>query len=101
MLPQLARGDANKIWVIPSEFTQALSNLSGFAADVTERQRKPEPPPPPPITPGDPAASSLVGESPQDVHPRRAPRRQHRRQRAGRHADEHRARPGRRSAGRT
>jgi regulator of protease activity HflC (stomatin/prohibitin superfamily) len=57
MLPQLARGDANKIWVIPSEFTQALSNLSGFAADVTERQRKPEPaPPPPPITPGDPAA---------------------------------------------
>jgi regulator of protease activity HflC (stomatin/prohibitin superfamily) len=56
MLPQLARGDANKIWVIPSEFTQALSNLSGFAADVTDRQRKPEPPPPPPITPGDPAA---------------------------------------------
>ena len=56
MLPQLARGDANKIWVIPSEFTQALSNLSGFAADVTERQRKPEPPPPPAVTPGDPAA---------------------------------------------
>src|SRR6478736_3696932 len=48
MLPQLARGDANKIWVIPSEFTQALSNLSGFAADATERQRKPEPSPPPP-----------------------------------------------------
>jgi regulator of protease activity HflC (stomatin/prohibitin superfamily) len=29
MLPQLAQGDANKIWVIPSEFTQALGNLSG------------------------------------------------------------------------
>jgi hypothetical protein len=56
MLPQLARGDANKIWVIPSEFTQALSNLGGLAADVTERQRKPEPPPPPAVTPGDPAA---------------------------------------------
>jgi len=56
MLPQLARGDANKIWVIPSEFTQALSNLSGFAADVTERRQKPEPPPPPAVTPGDPAA---------------------------------------------
>ena len=56
MLPQLARGDANKIWVIPREFTQALSNLSGFAADVTERRQKPEPPPPPPITPGDPTA---------------------------------------------
>src|SRR6188508_2528328 len=56
MLPQLARGEANKIWVIPSEFTQALSNLSGFAADATERRRKPEPPPPPAVTPGDPSA---------------------------------------------
>src|SRR5438093_1843302 len=56
VLPQLARGEANKIWVIPSEFTQALSNLGGMAADVTERRRKPEPPPPPAVTPGDPAA---------------------------------------------
>jgi len=29
MLPQLAQGSANKIFVIPSEFTQALSNLGG------------------------------------------------------------------------
>jgi len=29
MLPELAKGDANKIWVIPSEFTQALSGLTG------------------------------------------------------------------------
>jgi regulator of protease activity HflC (stomatin/prohibitin superfamily) len=28
MLPQLAQGDANKIFVIPSEFSQALSNLA-------------------------------------------------------------------------
>jgi regulator of protease activity HflC (stomatin/prohibitin superfamily) len=34
MLPQLAQGDANKIWVIPSEFTQALSNLGGLAGRV-------------------------------------------------------------------
>ena len=27
MLPQIARGDANKIWIIPSEFTQALGTL--------------------------------------------------------------------------
>jgi regulator of protease activity HflC (stomatin/prohibitin superfamily) len=54
MLPQLARGEANKIWVIPSEFTQALSNLGGLAADAGERRRKPEPPPPPPaVTPGE------------------------------------------------
>src|SRR5919198_1416377 len=54
MLPQLARGEANKIWVIPSEFTQALSNLGGLAAGATDERRKPQPPPPPPGTPRDP-----------------------------------------------
>src|SRR3954465_5071118 len=29
MLPQIAQGSANKVWVIPSEFSQALSNLGG------------------------------------------------------------------------
>ena len=29
MLPELARGEANKIFVIPSEFAQALGNLGG------------------------------------------------------------------------
>src|SRR6478735_1851059 len=29
LLPELATGDANTIWVIPSEFTQALSGLTG------------------------------------------------------------------------
>ena len=33
MLPQLAQGEANKIWVIPSEFSQALSNLTSRFAD--------------------------------------------------------------------
>lgn len=28
MLPQLAQGDANKIWVIPSEFSQALGGIA-------------------------------------------------------------------------
>ncbi len=27
MLPQIAQGDANKIWIIPSEFTEALGQL--------------------------------------------------------------------------
>jgi regulator of protease activity HflC (stomatin/prohibitin superfamily) len=43
MLPQLAQGEANKIWVIPSEFSQALGNLANrFAGDGA-----PPPPPPP------------------------------------------------------
>ena len=29
MLPQLAQGEANKIWVIPTEFTRALGQIGG------------------------------------------------------------------------
>ncbi len=29
MLPQIAQGDANKMWIIPSELTQALGRLGG------------------------------------------------------------------------
>jgi hypothetical protein len=28
MLPQIAQGDSNKVWIIPSEFTRALGQLS-------------------------------------------------------------------------
>src|SRR5690242_1111242 len=34
MLPQLAKGEANKIWVIPSEFTTALGNLGGAVGRI-------------------------------------------------------------------
>jgi regulator of protease activity HflC (stomatin/prohibitin superfamily) len=44
MLPQLARGEANKIFVIPSEFSQALGNLA-------DRLGGDGPPPPPPPRP--------------------------------------------------
>ena len=27
VLPQIAQGDANKVWIIPSEFAQALGRL--------------------------------------------------------------------------
>ena len=30
-LPQIAQGDANKLWIIPSEFSQALQGLAGLA----------------------------------------------------------------------
>jgi regulator of protease activity HflC (stomatin/prohibitin superfamily) len=44
MLPQIAKGDANKIWVIPSELTNALGNLG---ASVTKAITPPVPPVPP------------------------------------------------------
>src|SRR3954467_1250244 len=41
MLPQIAQGNANKVWVIPAEFSQALANL-------TERFAAPDGAPPQP-----------------------------------------------------
>jgi regulator of protease activity HflC (stomatin/prohibitin superfamily) len=45
MLPKLAQGDANKIFVIPSEFSQALGNIGGA---ISSAVRPTTPPPPPP-----------------------------------------------------
>jgi len=45
MLPQIAKGDANKLWVIPSEFTAALGQLSSaFTGGSNAEDHKPEPP---------------------------------------------------------
>jgi regulator of protease activity HflC (stomatin/prohibitin superfamily) len=50
MLPQIAQGESNKVWIIPSEFTQALGQLGaaispggGGAADAGEARRPPPP----------------------------------------------------------
>jgi regulator of protease activity HflC (stomatin/prohibitin superfamily) len=67
ILPQIAQGSANKMWIVPSELTQALGNLGGMlggggASDArdaeTPRPSAPAAPPPPSIPPGptDPAA---------------------------------------------
>jgi regulator of protease activity HflC (stomatin/prohibitin superfamily) len=41
-LPQIAQGESNKVWIIPSEFTQALGQLG--AAIPRPDDRKPPPP---------------------------------------------------------
>jgi regulator of protease activity HflC (stomatin/prohibitin superfamily) len=74
MLPQLAKGEANKIWVIPSEFTTALSNLSGAVGRVAggENAASPSTPPAPgPSTPERDAAAD--GERRADDAPRSLP----------------------------
>jgi regulator of protease activity HflC (stomatin/prohibitin superfamily) len=54
MLPQIAQGQSNKIWIIPSEFTQALGTISE-ALPKGDRPPPPKgPPPPPPTDPGRP-----------------------------------------------
>jgi regulator of protease activity HflC (stomatin/prohibitin superfamily) len=33
VLPQIAQGESNKVWIIPSEFTQALGQLGSMLPD--------------------------------------------------------------------
>jgi regulator of protease activity HflC (stomatin/prohibitin superfamily) len=55
MLPQIAQGDANKVWIIPSEITQALGQL-GPAVDRVVGAAQGATPPPPPAPPAAQAA---------------------------------------------
>jgi regulator of protease activity HflC (stomatin/prohibitin superfamily) len=41
MLPQLARGEANKIFIIPSEFSQALGNIGGALSGLAHPPQQP------------------------------------------------------------
>jgi regulator of protease activity HflC (stomatin/prohibitin superfamily) len=43
MLPQLAQGNANKVWVIPSEFSQALGSVASHFTDGVPAKAKPRP----------------------------------------------------------
>jgi regulator of protease activity HflC (stomatin/prohibitin superfamily) len=52
MLPQIAQGDSNKVWVIPSEFTGAMEQLSKAFDSEREDRQEPLPPPPPPAPRG-------------------------------------------------
>jgi regulator of protease activity HflC (stomatin/prohibitin superfamily) len=65
MLPQLAKGEANKIWVIPSEFTQALSGITGALGARAAQGQEPAPPPA--------GGSSNAGPAPADDGPRSLP----------------------------
>jgi regulator of protease activity HflC (stomatin/prohibitin superfamily) len=51
-LPQIADGEASKVWIIPSEITQALSNLGAVIPKSTPEHPGPPPPPPDPDRPG-------------------------------------------------
>jgi regulator of protease activity HflC (stomatin/prohibitin superfamily) len=48
MLPQIAQGEANKVWIIPSEITNALGNLGSAVEAVAKPRGRPDPPPPGP-----------------------------------------------------
>jgi regulator of protease activity HflC (stomatin/prohibitin superfamily) len=57
MLPQLAQGEANKIFIIPSEFSQALGNIGGTISRAVNPPPNSPPPNSTPPTPPAPAES--------------------------------------------
>jgi regulator of protease activity HflC (stomatin/prohibitin superfamily) len=44
MLPQLAQGDANKVWIVPSEIGKALEGIGGFFSSAATRFADPPAP---------------------------------------------------------
>ena len=72
MLPQIAQGDANKVWIVPSEIGKALEGIGGLVSSIGG-QAAATPPATPPAAPvpqprpmPEPAAPSAVsGPGPQ------------------------------------
>jgi regulator of protease activity HflC (stomatin/prohibitin superfamily) len=62
MLPQIAQGDANKVWIVPSEIGKALEGLGGFFNGAASRFAEPpeqaRPPAPDGLVPTAPPAGS-------------------------------------------
>jgi regulator of protease activity HflC (stomatin/prohibitin superfamily) len=56
MLPQIAQGDANKVWIVPSEIGKALEGLGGFFNGATGRSAEPPAPGASPSGPPSPGA---------------------------------------------
>jgi len=59
ILPQIARGDANKLWIVPSEMGKAIEALGGLFGNSNAAERPANPVPPvrrPPVV-GPPADS--------------------------------------------
>jgi regulator of protease activity HflC (stomatin/prohibitin superfamily) len=53
MLPQIAQGDANKLWIVPSEWGEALKGLGGLLGrGVEDGAATPRPRPAPPVDTG-------------------------------------------------
>jgi regulator of protease activity HflC (stomatin/prohibitin superfamily) len=64
-LPKIALGDANKLWIIPSEFGKALENVGGALGRMAN-----PPEPPPAAAPVVPAQLSQAPSSAEDERPR-------------------------------
>jgi regulator of protease activity HflC (stomatin/prohibitin superfamily) len=79
VLPQIAQGESNKMWIIPSEFTAALSQLSGAISGAggggdanggqPAQPRPPRPPAPPAAATPAPAPAAPQSAPAGQAHP--------------------------------
>src|SRR5579862_3739257 len=60
MLPQIAQGDANKLWIVPSEIGKALEGIGGLVSSLGAQPAPAPAPAPPPV----PAPQSLLAPPP-------------------------------------
>ncbi len=61
MLPQIAQGDANKVWIVPSEIGKALEGIGGLLGGAGARSASPSAPNGPPSSNG-PVVPSLPAQ---------------------------------------
>jgi len=52
MLPQIAQGDANKLWIVPSELGKALEGMGSFFGNARDDERPQRPDDPEQLLPG-------------------------------------------------
>ena len=64
MLPEIAKGDANKVWIIPSEITQALANIGPAVENVAKAVEPPREGPSEGAPPAIPPAPRPAGGGP-------------------------------------
>ncbi len=61
MLPQIAQGDANKLWIVPSEIGKALEGIGGFfGSAVSEKPQRVADEPEPRLTAGPDGTGSIT-----------------------------------------
>jgi regulator of protease activity HflC (stomatin/prohibitin superfamily) len=58
MLPQIAQGDANKLWIVPSEIGKALEGIGGLVSSFGAQSAVPPQPVPGPVPPAVPAGNT-------------------------------------------
>ncbi len=62
MLPQIAQGDANKLWIVPSELGEALKGLGGMFGQVADSSPSPRRAAPAPRVDSGPSEAVLEAE---------------------------------------